>query len=184
MIRCLNAIRRPRLAMRLQLIVLASLLSLVGLGAVSVFESYHLLLDARIDKLHAITEQAVSIATDFERRVQARSLTRDQAIQQYRDVDRRHEGRYREDLPCRFSVAGRSATGHVVDLSEHGAYVRNGPLPSVGIRGMLTLDSVAFPLPFVVRAVEDDASHLEFELDAATAEKFRPVPEMLARHAA
>jgi methyl-accepting chemotaxis protein len=89
-----KSIRHPHLVVRLQLIVASSLLCLALLGGLSVYERYNQMLDARVDKLRAITEQAVSIAADLERGVQAGVLTRDQAIQRYRDIIRpiRYEG--------------------------------------------------------------------------------------------
>jgi methyl-accepting chemotaxis protein len=96
------------------------------------------------------------------------------------EVDRRLDRRYPEDLACRLSIDGQTSTAHVADLSEHGAYIRNAPSVPVGTRGTLRIDSVDFALPFSVRAVEDDALHLTFELDEATAARFRPVPERLA----
>jgi chromosome segregation ATPase len=96
------------------------------------------------------------------------------------EVDRRRERRYPEDLACRISIAGRSSPARVADLSEHGAYIRNAPSVPAGTRGILTIDRVDFSLPFRVQVVEDDGLHLEFELDTATAERFRPIPERLA----
>ena len=95
------------------------------------------------------------------------------------EMDRRHERRFPEDLNCRVTIAGHSSPAHVADLSEHGAYVRNGPSVSVGARGTLAMDSVGFALPFSVRAVEDGVLHLAFELDEATAARFRAIPEQL-----
>ncbi len=89
-----QAIRHPRIALRLQLIVASSLVCLVALGALALVERYNAMWDARVDKLRAITEQAISIAADFDRQVQAGNLTRDQAIQQFRDAIRpiRYDG--------------------------------------------------------------------------------------------
>jgi methyl-accepting chemotaxis protein len=89
------------------------------------------------------------------------------------DVDRRDDRRYPVDLACRLSIAGISSTARIVDLSAHGAFVRRGPAATAGSRGMLTIDTVGFGLPFNVRAVEDDGLHLVFELDQATAAKFQ-----------
>jgi methyl-accepting chemotaxis protein len=89
-----KSISHPHLVVRLQFIVATSLLCLALLGGLAVYERYHQMLDARVDKLRAITEQAVSIAADLERAVQAGALTRDQAIQRYRDIIRpiRYDG--------------------------------------------------------------------------------------------
>ena len=96
------------------------------------------------------------------------------------EVDRRRERRFPEDLTCQLCIAGQSSTAHVIDLSEHGAYINNTPPVSVGTHGTLTMDSVGVALPFSVRAAEKDGLHLIFELDEATATKFRPIPERLA----
>jgi methyl-accepting chemotaxis protein len=96
------------------------------------------------------------------------------------EVDRRHDSRYPVDLACRLAIAGGSSTARVVDLSEHGAHVRGGPSVPVGSRGTLTIDTVGFGLPFSVRTAEDDAQHLMFELDQATAAKFQPFLERLS----
>ena len=89
-----QAIRHPRLSTRLQLIVVSSLLCLLVLGGLAVVESYNVMWEARVDKLRAISDQAVSIAAGFEQRVAAGTLTREQAMQQYRDAIRpiRYDG--------------------------------------------------------------------------------------------
>ena len=96
------------------------------------------------------------------------------------DVDRRHDRRYPEDLACQVTVAGNSSTARIADLSEHGASVRGGPALPVGSRGTLLIDNVGFTLPFSVRAVADGVLHMAFELDEATAARFRPMPERLS----
>jgi methyl-accepting chemotaxis protein len=88
MSRLWQAVRHPGLAIRLQLIVAISLLSLLILGGFAVQESYNLMWNARVDKLRAITEEAVSMANDLQRRVQAGSLTHDQAMRQFGDAIR------------------------------------------------------------------------------------------------
>jgi hypothetical protein len=42
----------------------------VALGGLSIYERSNQMLEARVDKLRAITEQAVSIAAELERGVQ------------------------------------------------------------------------------------------------------------------
>jgi methyl-accepting chemotaxis protein len=94
MSRLWQAVCHPRLAFRLQLIVAGSLLCLLLLAGLAVSEQYTLMWDARVDKLRSITDQAVSMATTLQQRVQAGSLTREQAIQQFRDLIRpiRYDG--------------------------------------------------------------------------------------------
>jgi methyl-accepting chemotaxis protein len=98
------------------------------------------------------------------------------------EVDRRIERRFPGHVTCRISIAGRSSAARVADLSQHGAFILDGPSAPTGTRGTLTIDSVGFALPFSVRSVEDNGLHLEFELDEATAAKFRPIPERLSRN--
>jgi methyl-accepting chemotaxis protein len=95
------------------------------------------------------------------------------------EADRRREYRYQADRACRVSIAGQSFTARVTDLSEHGAFICNAPSAQIGTRGTLTLDGIALSLPFRICAVGDGGLHLEFELDEATAIKFRPVPEQV-----
>ena len=101
------------------------------------------------------------------------------------EVDRRCDQRYAADLPCRISIAGKMTTARIADLSVRGGCVRGGPMVPIGMRGSLMMERVDCPLPFSVRSVESDALHVEFELDEATTEKFRAIPERLStRHAA
>jgi methyl-accepting chemotaxis protein len=112
-----NAIRHPRLAIRLQLIVATSLLCLIALGGLAAYGRYNAMWDARVDKLRSITEQAVSIAAEFEKRVQAGSLSRDQAIKQYRDTIR----------PIRYN----GETGYYFAYGMDGMTLVLGPTPDV-----------------------------------------------------
>ena len=84
----------PRLGIRLQLIVVTALLCLLVLGGLAAVESYDLMWDARAEKLQAITEQAISIAASLEAQVRKGSLTREQAVQRFRDTIRpmRYDG--------------------------------------------------------------------------------------------
>ncbi len=101
------------------------------------------------------------------------------------EMHRRHEPRYPGDLVCRLGIAGQSYNARIVDLSENGAQVLGGPEVPAGTRGSLTIAGFDTPLPFNVRAAGDGDLHVMFELDAATAAKFRSAPERLtARRAA
>ena len=100
-------------------------------------------------------------------------------------MDRRKDVRYQVDLRCRLSIAGHWHTAHVVDLSEHGACVRDGPAVPVGTCGSLAIDSVDFALAFSMREVEGSVFHLEFAFDEATDARYRTMLERLvARRAA
>lgn len=81
-------------------------------------------------------------------------------------------------------IAGQSYDARIVNLSEHGGYVRGGPTVAEGTRGSLAVTGFDMPLPFQVRAAGDGQLHVMFELDAATAAKFRSVPKNLAAHRA
>ena len=85
------------------------------------------------------------------------------------EVDRRAGQRREIDQPCRLTIDGQTHSGQLVDLSDGGAHVRGAPVLRVGSHGILEIDRVGFPLPFIVRPTEDDSLHLAFELDAATA---------------
>jgi methyl-accepting chemotaxis protein len=112
-----QAIRHPRLAVRLQLIVATSLLSLLVIGGLAVAEGYNRMWDARVDKLRAMTQQTVSIAADLEQRIQAGKLSRDQAIRQFRDSIR----------PIRYD----SGTGYYFAYGMDGTTLVLGPTPEV-----------------------------------------------------
>jgi len=94
------------------------------------------------------------------------------------EVDRRQTARHSVNLPCRVTVAGRGTQpAAVADLSEGGASISGGPELPIGTRGMLDVDRIGVPLPFVVRTADDEALHLAFELDAATASRFNQMLE-------
>ncbi len=96
------------------------------------------------------------------------------------DVDRRHAARYPVALPCHVTVAGLGTQpATAADLSEGGALIRGGPALSVGNRGTLEVDRISVKLPFVVRAAAGEASHLAFDLDAATAKSFAQMLQRL-----
>ncbi len=90
-------------------------------------------------------------------------------------ADRRLTARHPVDIACRLTVPGHPVcTARISDISQGGTNVRGGPpLPS-GTRGELLLDGVGFALPFSIRSTEADTLHLAFELDEATASRFRP----------
>jgi methyl-accepting chemotaxis protein len=112
-----KSVRHPSLAVRLQFIVATSLLCLVLLGALAEYDRYDTMRDARVDKLRAVTDQAISIAGELERQVQAGSLSRDQALRQFRDIVR----------PIRFD--GNS--GYLFAYDMDGKTLVLGPTPKV-----------------------------------------------------
>jgi methyl-accepting chemotaxis protein len=98
-----------------------------------------------------------------------------------KEVDRRGGARFDVDLGCRLSVEGRTYDARVADLSDTGAHLRGAPVLRPGVRGSLDIDGVGFSLPITVRFGEADSLRLSFELDGATAVRFRGTPERLAQ---
>jgi methyl-accepting chemotaxis protein len=77
---------QPRLALRLLVMVSVSLAGLALLAFLAVNDIRQGMWRARTDQLRAHTEEAVSLAALFQRRVQDGGLSRDAAIQQFRDT--------------------------------------------------------------------------------------------------
>ncbi len=100
------------------------------------------------------------------------------------DVDRRLNERFNIDLACRLTVAGLTHAASLADWSDSGADIRDAPPFQEGVRGTLDIDGVGFPLPFIVRRGENDALHVVFEMDEATAERFVGMPARMAARAA
>jgi methyl-accepting chemotaxis protein len=102
------------------------------------------------------------------------------------EVNRRRSSRYRVDLRCTLDVSrgdipgGERIIARITDLSEGGAWLEDAPELPVGRRGSLLIDRVGFPLPFTVQAAHDGTLHIAFNLDAATAARFGPLPEQLS----
>ena len=119
MSRMLQAIRQPCLAIRLQFIVVTALLCLLVLGGISIADRYNLMWGTRAEKLRSIDDAAVSIAAELERRVQAGALTRDQAIEQFRNTIR----------PIRFD----SGSGYYFVYAMDGRTLVLGPTPDVEV---------------------------------------------------
>ena len=98
------------------------------------------------------------------------------------DVNRRIADRHKVDLPCRLTVAGKTHPARLIDLSEGGAHVSGAPDFSKGVRGTLSLDGVGYPLPFIV---QEDPFRLSFDIDDATATRFRgDLQRLVTRRAA
>jgi methyl-accepting chemotaxis protein len=100
------------------------------------------------------------------------------------DVDRRLNERFNVDLACRVTVAGQIHSASLADWSDSGAHIRGGPPVQDGVRGVLDINGVGFPLPFIVKHGGSDALHVVFELDAATAVRFGGMPARMAGRAA
>ncbi|HUB15497.1 MAG TPA: methyl-accepting chemotaxis protein [Acetobacteraceae bacterium] len=100
------------------------------------------------------------------------------------EVDRRLHERLKVDLPCRLVVDGGAHAGRLVDLSDTGARVVGAPSMQDGKRGMLQIDAVGFPLPFVVKSGDDISLHLAFVLDDALALRFQGTAARLGQRMA
>jgi methyl-accepting chemotaxis protein len=96
------------------------------------------------------------------------------------EADRRLDRRHPVDLGCRLSIGGVSIMANVTDLSERGAHVRGAPKTPVGTRGTLSMDGVDTAVPFSVRASNEDALNLAFELDDASTGKVKAMLERLS----
>jgi methyl-accepting chemotaxis protein len=110
-------VRTPRVTTRLLIIVAFPLLGIVGLCGIAVNSNYQQLLAARIDKLRANTEQAVSIAVRLEKAVQAGRLSRAEAVRQFHDIVQ----------PIRFD----GSSGYYFVYAEDGTCIVTGPTPKV-----------------------------------------------------
>jgi methyl-accepting chemotaxis protein len=97
------------------------------------------------------------------------------------EVDRRSSPRYLVSLPCRVTAGGQTSRAQVADLSDTGAQLRDAQTLVAGSRGILDIDGVGFPLPFVVKLSERGVLRMEFALDEATAAKFSGTAARLAR---
>jgi methyl-accepting chemotaxis protein len=97
------------------------------------------------------------------------------------EVNRRRSSRYRVDLQCTLQLPGRErVAAQVADISEGGAWLGQAPDLPIGGRGSLLIDRVGFPLPFTVQGSQSGTLHVAFNLDAASSERFAPLPEQLA----
>lgn len=112
----ITSIIHPRISMRLQMIVVLSLLSLAALAAVMSFSQYDAMYTARVEKLKATVDLATSVAADLESRVQAGTLTREKALTSFRDTIR----------PLKFD----SGNGYYFVYTFDGTQIVFGPDPA------------------------------------------------------
>ena len=128
----LASLRQPRLSVRQLMIVAASLVSLAIIAGLAMVEQYHDMLDAKIAKLRAVTEEALSVAVVLEKKVEAGQLTREKAIKQFRDTVR----------PLRFD----NGTGYIFSYDMNGLTMILGPTPErEGTNLFEVRDSEGFP---------------------------------------
>ena len=117
MCRAWHAICERRVAARLQLIVATGLVSLLLLAGLAVIERYDDMWEARADKLRAVTDEAVSIARELQRSVEAGGMSRAQAIEAFRNAVR----------PMRYD----GQTGYLFAYDMDGLTLILGPTPQV-----------------------------------------------------
>jgi hypothetical protein len=92
------------------------------------------------------------------------------------EADRRGSARHAVEMTCRISGDGRpEQTARVVDLSEGGASIADGPAMTAGASGGLVLAGTGSPLPFTVRQAENGILHVAFRLDEAATQRLRSV---------
>jgi methyl-accepting chemotaxis protein len=81
------------------------------------------------------------------------------------EANRRQSTRYKASGPVRMTGPGMDRLqAMLVDISEGGAWVRVNQKLNSGTIGRIQLDGFAWELPFTVRARENDALHIEFNL--------------------
>jgi methyl-accepting chemotaxis protein len=84
------------------------------------------------------------------------------------DTDRRKYPRYSMTVQAEIlDVSSKRLTGELVDISEAGAKLSFSSGMLTGEKGYLRLDGLSLPLPFMVRARQDEMLHVEFELTEA-----------------
>ncbi len=84
------------------------------------------------------------------------------------EVDRRQNRRFAVDLAAWFRVAGLDESAvRISDISAMGACVRDAAELPAGTCGVLRCNGIAVPLPCQVRAADEGALRVAFELDAA-----------------
>jgi methyl-accepting chemotaxis protein len=113
----MNILSRLRLRTKLTVLIGLFTLALVaslGVAAVLIQER---MFDDRVKELHAITDQAVSIAADLDRQVQAGSVSHDKAVQLFRSAIR----------PIRFD----GGAGYYFVYDMDGTVLVLGPTPEV-----------------------------------------------------
>lgn len=110
-------ILETRLAIRLSVIAAGAFLALLAVSAMAMLGQYHEMREARIAKLRAVTEMALSVAASLEKKVEAGQMTREEAIRQFRDIVR----------PLRFD----EGTGYIFSYGMDGMTLVLGPTPEI-----------------------------------------------------
>jgi methyl-accepting chemotaxis protein len=102
------------------------------------------------------------------------------------EADRRGSSRAVVDLACRVrDMGGAEQSARVIDLSEGGASIAEGPAMTPGSSGSLVLERTGSPIPFAVRQAENGVLHVAFRLDEAASGRLRALLSSIeARRAA
>jgi|tagenome__1003787_1003787.scaffolds.fasta_scaffold20782348_2 c-di-GMP-binding flagellar brake protein YcgR len=96
------------------------------------------------------------------------------------ETNRRKHVRYSVDLPCRVSVANRSAqTGRISDLSAEGASLCTPESLEARSHGTVSLAQLRVPLPFSVRRFESGVAHVQSTPDQAAADGLQALLDRL-----
>jgi methyl-accepting chemotaxis protein len=102
-----------------------------------------------------------------------------------KETDRRRHLRVQTDLPGSVEVHGMQPVRvRILDLSEEGARLAGAPPPPRGARGLLRLDGLALPVPFVVLRQAADQASMALLLDEQTRPAVKALVERLAPRAA
>ena len=96
------------------------------------------------------------------------------------EVDRRRSPRHRVDLSCRLQISGREPAGSGYRYFRWRRVAGASACHGCRCQRVVAIDRVGFPLPFTVRSGDGSTLHIAFRLDAATAERFRPLVSRLA----
>ncbi|MDR3539261.1 MAG: methyl-accepting chemotaxis protein [Acetobacteraceae bacterium] len=112
----MQALRYPRIALRLQFIVATALLALAVLAGLAAFSRYNAMYEGRVDKFRSLVQSAASMATTLQQRVAAGQLSQQQALTEFRDTLR----------PIRFD----GDTGYFFAYGMDGTTLILGPTPT------------------------------------------------------
>jgi methyl-accepting chemotaxis protein len=90
------------------------------------------------------------------------------------EADRRSSARLAVDLACQVRDGGRGEqAARVIDLSDGGASIADGPAMTPGSSGSLVLERTGSAIPFTVRHVDNGVLHVAFRLDEAASGRLR-----------
>jgi methyl-accepting chemotaxis protein len=100
------------------------------------------------------------------------------------EVNRRSFERRDLDVPCRLTVGGQAHAARVVDLSEGGAHVRDGPTLQADVRGTCASTGWASRCRSLSGSARAPQPEWRSNLTRTRAKAFAGMPERLARQRA